>query len=230
MASIPFEKLRSVDQKTKDLVEGFIRSVLQNENIPSLILTICISFYYLGEFFSICGKGMVIDDDMTMLKVCSLKRGTFVRNTGYGNIKIENAYHCIYSWAIKLVAMDIYNTYIGIDASDKAHVNRNFAIVRNEYYVIDAKGTKKYRTVQNNKHQRLSYGKKLNEGDIVKMEINTENKTMQFWINDEDQGIAFENITFDDFEYHLAISLCTDKQNYAHCVKLLDFKQIAIKM
>ena len=207
---VPFERLKFVDQATKDLVEGFIRNTSRtfsdDKVIPSLVVTICILFYHLVEFFSVCGKSMIIDDNMTILKV-SVPNGKLERMTGYGNIEITNRYNCIYSWTLKLVKLDIFDTFIGIDASNKEHIDRNFTgnTTTNGHYAINARGSK---FTMKTEREVFSYGKKMNTGDIVKMEINTKNRTMQFWINGESQGIAFDNIVFDGLNiilrYHYA--------------------------
>ena len=73
------------------------------------------------------------------------------------------------------------------------------------------------------------YTRELVKFDIVTMEVNTMNKTMEFWVNDQSQGIAFKNIPFDDgVIYHFAVSLCTDETFYANSVKLLHFKQTVL--
>ena len=36
----------------------------------------------------------------------------------------------------------------------------------------------------------------LNDGDFIKMEVNVRNGEMRYFVNDKDQGIAFENIDF----------------------------------
>ena len=220
MATVSFDRLKLVDQRTKDLVEGFIKKASHDIDIPSSIVSVCILFYYLGEFFSTCGDAMKIDDNKTILKACPL-----ARNTGYGNIRINNEYNCIYSWTLKLVALDIYNTWIGIDASNKEYSHRNFSLAAKHYYAIDVRGSKKSR-ISGQSSTRVNYGKRMKEGDIVKMDINTKDRTMSFWINDEYQGIAFEDVAFDGVEYYLAISLF--KQNCEHWVKLLDFRQVVV--
>lgn len=234
MADLLFEKIKLVDQKTKDLVAGFIRNSEQefNENaiIPSSITTICTLFYYLGEFFADCGKNMVIENEMKILKIAAPRHWKVVRNTGYGNVNINNEYNCIYSWTLKLVALDSFNTYIGIDSSDKEYIDDNFSSGQNNtYYLITSRGVKSYQVSKvDETHGSGSYGREMEAGDVIKMEINTKDTTMEVWINNQSQGIAFKDIAFDEVEYHFAISLCTNEANFATCVELVDFKQIAI--
>ena len=55
------------------------------------------------------------------------------------------------------------------------------------------------------------------------MQLNVKNKTLQYWVNDKDQGIAFQNIDFsDNIKYNLAISA----YGYRDCVKINSFKCI----
>ena len=54
----------------------------------------------------------------------------------------------------------------------------------------------------------VRYGAGVKIGDIVKMELNTKDKTMQFYQNEHDHGIAFRDIEFhQDITYYLAIYL-----------------------
>ena len=62
-------------------------------------------------------------------------------------------------------------------------------------------------------------------GDIAKMELNTIERTLQFYINNEIQGIVYNDIEFDDeYDYHLAICLCAYHTADQNCVELVDFK------
>ena len=96
---VPFENLKLVDQPTKDLVTGFIKiteTKLENDCIiPSLVITTCILFYHLAEFFSICGKDMKLAKDSTLVQISSIdsqNKYEVARNTAYGNVIISNKY------------------------------------------------------------------------------------------------------------------------------------------
>ena len=75
--SLNFEWLKQVDLKTKDLVNGFIKTLVNEEDtiVPSLMVSICILFYNLGEFFSVCGDGMIIDESATKLTTTQAEIG-----------------------------------------------------------------------------------------------------------------------------------------------------------
>ena len=242
MATVQFERLKSVDQKTTDLVMGFIRNAEKDLNadviIPSLIMTTCILFYHLQELFSICGEYMNIDDESTLLQIScpdELRwQGQLARNTAYGNIKINNKYNCIYSWSIKLVKLDAFDTWIGIDSSNKKHIDSNFTSYdSNKFCAISHDGHRTlngcdYEEPENESVSSYGYGNGMDVGDVVKMELNTMNKTMEFWVNGKSRGIAFRNILFDEIEYYFAVSLATNEPDYAHSVKLINFRQIFI--
>ena len=71
-------------------------------------------------------------------------------------------------------------------------------------------------------------GTKFEKGDILKMVLNTKEKTLQFYINDELQAARFDNVEFiQDKDYYLAISSCTrtGSMEASGCVELIAFEQ-----
>ena len=44
-----------------------------------------------------------------------------------------------------------------------------------------------------------------NDNDEIKMEVNTTTKTLRYFVNGEDQGIAFENIDFETRQYNMFV-------------------------
>ena len=69
----------------------------------------------------------------------------------------------------------------------------------------------------------VSYGCAYSDKDNqVKMELNMDDKTLKYYVNGEDQGIAFDNICFDnDQHYSMCISL-----DEPMSVQLIDFKHV----
>ena len=225
-----FDKLKLVDQQTKDLVAGYIRIIEQQLDndaiIPSLVITTCILFYHLSEFFSIYGEDMSVDEDCTLLQI-ACPGNKISRSTAYGNIKINNKYNCIYSWTIQLIKMDIFETFIGIDSSDKKYIEGGFiwSVRYDEKDIFYAIGDQ-FSVISNDIDQ--DWDDPIEEGDIVKMNVNTMDKTMAICVNNDSRGVVFKNIEFNDTEYYLAVTLATTKPDYGHTVKLLNFEQIFI--
>ena len=58
------------------------------------------------------------------------------------------------------------------------------------------------------------------------MELNTKQKTIKYYINNKDYGIAFDQIQFTHSKpYHMVISLCS-RNNLIITVQFLQFQQI----
>ena len=226
--AVQFDKLKRVDQETKDVVTGFIKMIQTELDddciIPSLVVTKCILFYHLNEFFTVYGDHMCTSDDTrTRLFIWDPH---ISRETGYGNVIIKNKYKCIYVWNIKITNLGIYDAFIGIDASNKENINAGFYREKGHaYYAFSPSGLK----TSHVEHRVFKeYGKKMKVGDIVRMEVNTNDKTMKVYLNGEDLGIAHENILFDEREYYLAVSFRSDQLYKRNSVLLLSFEIVKL--
>ena len=106
------KKIKSIDQKTKDLIFGYIRE--SNESIsyttiPMMINYICLLYYHLTDRFTKCGVGMEItssnSNDSNKNDVVQLHNGNFDdwRNI-HGNIIINprDNPNLIATWVIKM--------------------------------------------------------------------------------------------------------------------------------
>ena len=239
MASeMKFGNLRFVDERTNDLVTGFIREINPNSEItiPSLVSSSCILFYYLREYFTISGDRIAISDDK--LTASTIRAQNFETNTVYGNVSINNKYNAIYSWSIQLLSYNDYTIEIGIDGSNKIYSNTDFAHkIRYSVYAGDEKEPNYYLFTsdagkcchKSEQAQTEIYGKQFRPPDIVGMELNVKERTLQFYVNNKSQGIAYSDIDFDgEHEYYLAICLCAHGSYHSaitgSCVKLIDFQ------
>ena len=88
------------------------------------------------------------------------------------------------------------------------HIDTNFADIYKDY-----KDTKNCFYAFDNQKRKCShdssetdYGDIWYDGDIVKLELNTVNKSLSLHINDENYGVGFDNIYFNHTTYYLAIS------------------------
>ena len=142
-------------------------------------------------------------------------------NTIYSNyeINLNSKYQrpCIYRWEIKLIKNG--SCYFGIDSSNFHYINGDYAVTGNisDLYSFGPS------CLYSKKKGGTNYGKKgFKEGDIVKMEINTLEKIIEFFINDESQGIAFkdEEINIDKI-YNPAISINGKDDE----IKIINFEQ-----
>ena len=217
-----FSKFKSVDSDTKDMVFGYIRKcqhLLPNNNsyynIPSLVEHICIIYCWIPEYFSDHGHVITLNDNKNIAKN---KHND--GQTVYGNCDIvDNT--MLYQWTFKIIGSEYI--YIGIDSSNKNYINTDFSepyINSYDFYAYNSVG-KIYS--RNNVGREWKNGFK--RGDIVKMEVDAMNKTLSFYINDEYQGIAVQNIDFENKKYNMAIYLYDNRNE----IELMDFQQISHK-
>ena len=112
---------------------------------------------------------------------------------------------------------------IGIDASNKKYINDDFSSRYNNkcyFYAYYDKGPKYSHKCSYNGE---SYGKLWEASDTIKMELNTNKKTLKFYVNNVDQGIAFDEVDFENnTKYNMAIFLYQKNDS----IQLIDFQQI----
>lgn len=238
-----YHKIKYINQDVQDSVTGFIRECrdeLPEENqyydIPSLIIYTCILYYHIAEFFSKDhGPNMILSDNDSIV---AIKKGENVKHQidydiVFGNVKIEFGQKYIYQWTFKILNLideqlgDEIVIGIGYKKAKLGGYNTfNYAYhlpelfdhlvsYRNDGYIdrSDAKRTA------------------FDKDDIVKMEFNTSNMEIQFYINNEPQPV-YNREQF-DIKYitdelktnvYMAVSMDSDNPN---TVKLLNFRIIS---
>ena len=216
--TLNFEELKVVDSKTKDLVNGFVRKLVNDEStiIPSLVVSICILFYNLKEFFTVCGEGMIIDETATKV---TTKEATYGENSCYGNMIVSNEYECVYSWELKRVVTNRCHAVIGI-VCDQSRLNRIFTDDSLYFYSFASSGY----TLS---HEGWSDDKicgTWRAEDIIKISINTKERNFKIKFNDEKEKMAFEDIKFDkETNYSFAVGNDCSSNNI-NCIELVSFQ------
>eukprot|EP01084_Bolivina_argentea_P210890 358825_1 len=120
-----FDTLSSADPESQLIVFGFIRRIevlLVNQmNIPSEIVSICLLYYWDGEYFTKHGPHMILSDNYTTVvhdehgysddvqdsDYCSdSSMDEYPGNTAYGNLEINKVdfLNCI--WKFKINKLD----------------------------------------------------------------------------------------------------------------------------
>ena len=222
--TLSLEKVKTIDQRTKDTVFGFIKQsqtlLPSNEsyyNIVPLICHIILLFYCKLEIFTVYDKDEFEYNEYE--NILTKKRNK--RCTAYGNIDIYGNNLFIYEWTFKILNSG-GDIYIGIDSSYKGCINSRFTSGYNinKHYAYGAEGYK-YDFIDN----RDKYGYVFKNNDIIKMILNIKQKTISFY-HHKDIGIAFENIDFtENKKYNMAVSMYGKHDS----VQLLDFQQIYYK-
>ena len=248
-----FELIKTVDQKTKDIVNGFItdlQSLLPNDqsiyyNIPSLVFIIITLYYYNPEYFTIHGDYMKLNDAKNIVEKRSAGRsirlyGDSFANSVYGNILINKSSTGKHIWTFNIIKPNVGGIMvIGIDSSNKKFPNDDSigseANNKTAYYGYQSKPVwidwdddviKSIRVfnsnVDENKYPKYYGDIYSHDSNEVKMELNMNTKTLKYYVNGKDQGIAFKNICFkNDEQYSMCITLYWEMT-----VKLSDYQHI----
>lgn len=215
-----------VDQRTVDIVNGYMRQAQlllpyhlnTYYNIPPLVNNICLNFYNNPDYFTVCNRGLTLKNQHKMIDTASINYGTC-----YGYVDITNVDEdCKYVWTFNVLSYPRSCLLaIGIDASNKAHYSEDFHDCgnKNPYYGLElyhhASGE-----LYSLQERGGAYGPQVGDGDVIKMELSMTDKTIKYYINDNDHGVAFSDIIFgEDTIYHMAV--------YVHHVdiELTDFVQ-----
>ena len=234
MAAFHRDKINSIQERNKKICFGYIHETQQQlpsnnsyYNIPDLIVFLCILYYSNPECFTVYGNDITITDEWSAKNHAK----TDSYNTAYGNVQIDGNKHILYEWTFKIYFQSIkFTMVIGIDSSNKYFKNSKYTVSINKYpHYSNCNGT-----ISSNKQcdnveeffRRLLYEQnRWKIGDIIKMEINTKNKTIKYKHNDKDLGIAYKNIDFTNNKiYNLAIFLYAEKA----AVQLLNFSCIKL--
>eukprot|EP01084_Bolivina_argentea_P209773 357244_1 len=215
-----FMSLKDVDQSTKDIVTGYLqhcRKLFSNNfypNIPSLVTHLCMQYYFIAEYFSAHGSIIYLNEKRT---IATINENGYDECCAYGNIAITNNTPAIYKWHFRMIHP--YSTiYIGIDSSNKKCITaqyKNFTYCRQNscsFYACSGTGTIYSNTLG---YSRANYADMdWRTDDIVIMQLNAKKKTLKYYLNGIDKGIAFENIEFKDTQYHMAVCISRNRLYY----------------
>ena len=193
-------------------------------DIPSIIVSTCILFYCIDEYFTDHGPNVVLSDYNSIATVngqiscdSDIDDDNIDYDCVYGNIAIDLKRHIIYEWAIKILALIDENLgdeiSIGICAKKKEAYEGNEAFghhlnaTKDTYHLLCCGESYGY------DRSTRQYGDNWKTNDVIKMEFNTKNMTIKYHVNDKDYGIAYKT----DKPY---ISVDSDNDN---AVQILDF-------
>lgn len=217
------KKLQFISDWEKDLVFGYCRHIqksLRSLQIPMAISRLCLVYHHEYDFFNHCSKDIEINAQKD--SVIRLNHNMWDQRVyGLMNI-IKGKLGLTYVWKFKITGeWSFHPPSIGIiqihppkhiefyDANNIFYVDDNWeSNLYSYWFSVIATGDKV--TNMSKRGYRVSsyeYMSAFGDGDIVKMEINTNHGTIQFHVNDENQGIAFDNIDFSINKYRLRIRL-----------------------
>ena len=190
------KRIKSMSQWEKDLVNGYAKNVqkLSAHNIPAAISYLCMIYYHENDHFEQHPKFDTVNvndakDTMTT------EGGKWAEV--YGKFIITNAdtkIPMIYSWTFEIAGVSkSYETSIGICKGNSTLIGTHQW--PELAYELSHDGDKALIKFGKFKYKTYSF-ERYTKGGIVKMEINMRQKTIKFYVNGKDQGIAFNDIDF----------------------------------
>ena len=224
-------KTKAVSQRVKDFTFGYIReaqSLFPNDhnpyyNIPEIVAFITVLYVNIAEYFEFCGPKLKISEDQMTVKYDSEQtQDTSV----YGAIRI-NKQDKIKKYKWKFMINIIEDSLV----IDFGIVDANCKII-NSYAMYQVSGTfecsdgsivaiadaNNIGSVSEDKNEDAL---KVNDGDIVELELNLEQQRLYFLVNQQRHYQYIKTTLEDDKEYKLA--MCMDEQA---SVTIIDFKTL----
>ena len=223
------EDVKYIDQLSKDIVFGFVKdmhSLILSENvyynIPSLVISWCLLYFHQNEYFTTADDthpevGVEINESGN---IATTKEGWTQQI--FGVLEISGREDLKYIWEIKIINGKRENWYnyihIGLTyQSLKDNENNQDGDKSITFYGYDADGLTCAGSVT-----YYQYGEKYGCNDIISMELNVKDRTLQFYKNNESQGIAYDNLKFDkDMVYKMTVAMSSK----GNSVQLIQFKR-----
>ena len=218
MTTLDFGMIKNIPQRDKDAIYGYIREMQARfpkdntfYNIPESINYICALFYFLKDKWDpkYIGQDHTLSDDGYSITTKggqgSSSYGTDIaKSPGIyrWKFKIQELPKYMFSWSLVIGVWKVKSANKQVTDTYFTNCTQN----QGEYewgYAYDISYTQLVEKTGHYSNQR-KYGLKIKIGDIVEMILDLNLFTLRYKINDEDMGIAFENI--EDTEYKAAFS------------------------
>ena len=224
-------KFRVKEDFEELLVDGYIRNIQQmmTKIIPMSIITICYDYHGVMDYFSIAGKNVDISEDCLM---ATRKDDTLddYDNTSYGTKWMNSTEKMVIKWTLRILFNEVYGVgiFIGITNNDSFANNAFYddgKIENNIYYAYQ----NEQQLYSSHKDDGIEpgfyvkeYGDEYGKDDIIMMELNLKEATLQYYKNGEPQGIACKNIIKDEnIKYKLMVSMFSERDS----IQIINFQK-----
>eukprot|EP01084_Bolivina_argentea_P301892 520972_1 len=241
-----FSKLKFMNKRYKTITMGYIRMAekeINTHDVPIGIKNLCVLYYLETEQFGKHGDQLMIlssngreeNDILETIELCYC--------SAYGTVIVDKKKHpdSIYKWTFRIKKENESGLpcigIVSIEGNDELpmnstcfrlnHRNSSNQVTSNHKYYAWQMDTNRLRSkeidssqlffVQYNQAQRDL----ITDADIIEMRINVKNKTLKYYSNDKDFGIAFNNIDMNR-QYCLAISVGFSYK--ADQIQIIDFQ------
>lgn len=217
---------KQADEKTKNLIFGFIRKAIPKQSIPMVINYLCVLYYLIKEKFENIASNHLIQilsnqNDMIESKSCHIKNdkglslNTSTEIFGCFKIDFKKFSNHVFVWQFDILCDG--NIGIGIKSYLQLKLNKHGPI----FYVFQSNGT-----LQSDSEMELdndSFGK----NDIIQMELNTMNKSLIFYKNYKSIDVKVDKIKTNS-QYTMFVQVNCFRNNKIK-IKLIDFKITSLK-
>ena len=200
------------------LVHGYIRNIQKELTsiIPDSITILCLDHHGIMDYFSVAGSDTNISDDGSIATKKDDAEESY-DNTTYGSKWIPSNQDAIIKWTLRILSNgDSVGVFIGIINNDTTPYKAFWRDKSKDYYVYE--NAKWFYDAS----RSLRYGENFGKDDIIMMELNLKNESIQFYKNDKSQGIASKNIVKNNnTRYKLMISLYAKKDS----IQIVNFQK-----
>ena len=205
---LSFKELDQIDQKDKDLVNGYVRKLTHLDDlIPNLVIFTVLSFYYIAECWGECGDDVVISNDGRVLtkKQAAISESNW-NNTSYGNKWIDSMNKKVHKWTFH-IDREAYASMLFGFVAEAVHHNGDFSASTE---IINYGMTNTGSIWKHGKYHGLS-GVHIREGDTVIITLNLVDRTILFAVDErhEDEITHEDIIQNHDTKYKICVSLLT---------------------
>ena len=223
-----------INDRCKNIVFGYIKKMETKlglyQNIPPLIIHLCVMFYFPGEYIEKCTQDLAIsNNNMTITKI---DKDFAWNNKAFGKIWIDSTSNSISKWVIKINSIkDFLNPswahiFVGIVSNDQ-DTNATFCSDGNDVsdsplYLFRANG--QHHCIENyNQYKEKILNEKFGTNDQILLTLNMIERKIFLKINQRKQKCIFENIVKQKgIRYKLAFSLFS----VGNQITLTDFDSI----
>lgn len=232
--------MMSADTRSTHLVYGYVRAV-QNalsadhrastsiyQCIPIGIIDLCLSFFYIADCFSVCGRYIEISNESMTITHSESAMANW--DTAYGALEIdcddEDNAHAKFRWTFLVRNSSKRCVTIGIDESSRQWVNSYFHGQESKNYSLRADSGRHVcgkPSRDSRGHQSGAVQAWYDSGDTLIMELDIKAKTLTFFkVDDAEEPTLLDtisNICTENVSYCLAVYMYTNG-----CVTLQDVR------
>ena len=224
-----FEKIKNTDQRTLDIVNGYIRrkqSLLSYQQnpfylIPPLVIHLILAYFFDGEFFANNPNGYDISTDKKTITKTKRIKGPSI----YGNIIIPSTGSGIHLWTFKMLKV---KTSISFGITSDIHLKaknvqtKKFWKIKDKHiynYAAVYSGHRGSKGMMEYKYKNFAC---IDDQDVVEMKLNLSKKELVFSINDKNLGPAYTKLAVGkSVKYRMSVDMMHEKS----AMELMDFRQ-----